>query len=101
MSRLKSCLASAADAVFTIRVQRDAEVVGPGLGILQLLLRLTIFAYIIIYVMIIQKGYCIVAPVAGTLRLSVRAPAADVTATPQLPRGSQQRTNRLRRCKVF
>lgn len=79
MSRLKSCLASAADAVFTIRVRRDAEVMGPGLGILQLLLRLTIFAYIIIYVMIIQKGYCHVVPVVGTLRLSVRAPVADVT----------------------
>ena len=59
-------------------MHRNAEINAKGLGVFQILLRLVIFAYIIIYVMIMQKGYCILVPVLGTVKLGVRAPAADV-----------------------
>ena len=78
MRLVNSCFASVADAVYTIRLQRNAEINAKGLGVFQIMLRIAIFAYIIIYVMIMQKGYCILVPTLGTVKLGVRAPAADV-----------------------
>jgi hypothetical protein len=61
-----------------VRVPRAAEVEAKSIGSLQLFLRLVVFTYIIVYVMVLQKGYCSFVPVTGSSVLSVRSPSSDV-----------------------
>lgn len=79
----------ATSVFFTVRMPRSAEMADKKMGMLQLLLRLGVFMYIVLFVMIFKKGYCARVPLTGSMRLTIRPPISPIQAAlrsrPKLP----------------
>ena len=74
--------------VYTYTTPRNVVIKDHRLGFLNLFLQFLILIYIVIYVMVIQKGYLAVSPPAGTSRMTIREPDYDKLATNKTTRSS-------------